>query len=88
MVTRDENRAYQSRRQGRLLDRYTGATLVTDVDDLLTNDGSTTWLIGDTVLQSDSVTYFPESVRDDARRVAARTAFVGRDGVTYVVRLP
>ena len=87
-VTRDENRAYQRRRQGRLLDRYTGATLVTDVDDLLTNDGSTTWLIGDTVLQSDSVTYFPESVRDDARRVAARTAFVGRDGITYVVRLP
>jgi hypothetical protein len=87
-LTRAENSNYQRRREGVLVDRFTGATLVTDVHELTSGSGATTWLIGDTVLMSEDVEYFPSEVRRDARRVADGAVFRGRDGVTYVVKLP
>jgi hypothetical protein len=87
-VTRTGNESYQRLREGRLIDRYTGAALVGDVDDLLKSEGATTWFIGDTVLASEEVTYFPAEVRNDARRVAVDAAFRGRDGRTFVVKVP
>ena len=89
-LTRPENTTYQRLRKGQLVDRVTGATLVMNVGDLVKSTSTTTWVIGDTILSSEEVTYFPPQVRQDLRDAAATAAaaFRGRDGVTYVVRVP
>jgi 4-amino-4-deoxy-L-arabinose transferase-like glycosyltransferase len=87
-VTRAVNTDYQRLKDGHLVDRATGARLVFDVDELATPGGPVTWLIGDTVLHAEDVSYFPRAVRDRARALSANPDFIGRDRVTYVVRLP
>ncbi|HEX6316373.1 MAG TPA: glycosyltransferase family 39 protein [Gemmatimonadaceae bacterium] len=87
-LTRPENASYQRLRRGALVDWVTGAAVFNSVQEMAESAGTTTWLIGDTAILAEGVTYFSEPVRDDARRLAARAEFHGRDGVTYVVKLP
>jgi hypothetical protein len=86
---RPEDASYQRRRGGRLVDWVTGAEVVYDPEQLsAAAQGTAVWLLGDDVLTRDDVPYFASDVRRDARALAGRQTFRGRDGVTFAVKLP
>ena len=88
-LSRPQDRNYQRLRNGRIVDWVTGSELVFNPKELVPpSRAGTTWLIGDDVLLGEAVDYFPDQVKRDAQAVAKDAVFRGRDGVSFVVRLP
>jgi hypothetical protein len=89
MLGRPGDYSYQRRRDGRLVDRVTGAEVVFHPEELARRlEGNTGWLLGDDVMLRDDVAYLPREVQAAARSVARDVQFRGRDGVSFVARLP
>jgi 4-amino-4-deoxy-L-arabinose transferase-like glycosyltransferase len=89
VLGKPEEMGHYRLKNGRLVERATGSAVVLDPAQLTQPDGSgATWLVGDDVLLSDGVENFSLQVRRESRALAGETMHRGRDGVTFVRRLP
>jgi hypothetical protein len=88
-LSRRENDGYQRLRNGRIIDWVTGSELVFDPKELVpAAPAITTWLVGDEVILGEVADYFPAQVRRDAQAMVKDWTLTGRDGVSFVRRLP
>jgi hypothetical protein len=89
MIGRPQDTGYQRRRDGVLVDRYTGAEVVFDMEELVRRlEGRGGWLLADDVILSEDVDYLASGVKDAARERINDIVFRGRDGTTFVAKVP
>ena len=88
-LTRPENFNYQRTRNGRLFDYVTGAELVFDPRQLVSDTArTTTWILGDRTILRDDVPYFAPEVRNAARALVQDPTVIGGDSVTFAKKVP
>jgi hypothetical protein len=89
MIGRPQDTDYQRRRDGVLVDRYTGTEIVFDMEELVRRlEGRGGWLLADNVILREDVDYFAAGVKNAARAHIGNIVFRGRDGMTFVAKVP